>query len=406
MHQYVAEVAFDSNSGPKIQKMSFYMPNVEEVRREIFKRGGFPLSIRKAERSTMERLLGRSSWWQVQLLRGIQFRSVATSPGVALWRIISQETNPMRQNILAPAREALARGLSAVDALRALNIFDRGTLSILAASDRANKLQEGIPHAIQSITQKQKNTRAIAGTLGWLGFDLLSIVSSLQGGKGMVMDWFNKNKPTEPDKLAEFERVTNLLNLTWNTLLLTAYGLCAFLGWCIFSYFINRGKRDWPTARIVRKIPLIGAYLKDLGFADSMSAAARMIRGNVAIGETLEQSAEATDVPEVANYWTTAWAELQRGVALGAALDRAPLAKGERMELATLTDLNQVATIMESISELRTQSSKTKHALIVWVALAGTGLYLAIAMGSAIYALTVMNMSMDSMMGQLTEGAL
>lgn len=404
MHQYVAEVAFDSHRGPKIQKMSFYMPNVEEVRREIFKRGGFPLSIRKAERTPLERLLGRSSWWQVQLLRGIQFRSVATSPGVALWRIINQETNPMRQNILAPAREALTRGLSAVDALRALNIFDRGTLSILAASDRANKLQEGIPHAIQSITQKQKNTRAIAGTLGWLGFDLLSIVSSLQSGKGMVLDWFNKNKPTEPDKLAEFERVTALLNLTWNTLLLTAYALCAFLAWCIFSYFINRGKRDWPTARVVRKIPLIGAYLKDLGFADSMSAAARMIRGNVAIGETLEQSAEATDVPEVSNYWTTAWAELQRGVALGAALDRPPLAKGERMELATLSDLNQVATIMESIAELRTQSSKTKHAMIVWLALAGTGIYLAIALGSAIYALTVMNMSMDSMMGQLTGG--
>jgi hypothetical protein len=56
-------------------------------------------------------LLARSSWWQVQLLRGIMFRSTSTSPGVALWKIIEAETNPTRQNILAPAREALARGL-------------------------------------------------------------------------------------------------------------------------------------------------------------------------------------------------------------------------------------------------------------------------------------------------------
>lgn len=399
MHQYIAEVAYETPSGPKVKKVSYYMPSPEDVRREVMSKGGYLLTVRKQDRNTFERLLGRSGWWQVQLLRGIQFRSVATSPGVALWKIISSETNPTRQNILAPAREALTRGLGAVDALRALNIFDRGTLSILSASDRANKLQEGIPHAIQSITQKQKNTRAIAGTLGWLGFDLFSIVSSLQGGKGLVLDWFAKNQPTDPAKLAEFNKVTMLLNLTWNGLLWTAYGLGAFMGWCIVSYFMNRGKRDWPTARIVRKIPLIGGYLKDLGFADSMSAAARMIRGNVPIGETLIQSSEATNVPEVSNYWVTAWQELQRGVALGAALDRAPLNRSERMELATLSDLGQVATIVESISELRAMSAKTKHAMIVWMAFAATGLYLAAALGSAIYALTVMNMSLDSVMG-------
>lgn len=399
MYQFIAEVAYDTRSGPAVRKQSYYLPSADDVRREVTKTGGYLLSVRKQERSAIERLLGRSSWWQVQLLRGIQFRSTATSPGVALWKIINSETSPMRQNILAPAREALARGLGAVDALRALNIFDQGTLSILAASDRANKLQEGIPHAIQSITQKQKNTRAIAGTMGWLGFDIFSIVSSLQGGKGLILDWFEKNQPTDPEKLAEFERVTGLLNLTWNVLLWTAYGMGAFMAWCIFSFFLNRGKRDWPTARVVRKIPLIGAYLKDLGFADSMSAAARMIRGNVQIGAALEQSAEATNVPEVSQYWITAWAELQRGVALGAALDRPPLKRSERMELATLSDLGQVATIMESISEMRAQGAKTKHAMIVWMALLLTGAYLAIGLGSAIYALTVMNMSLDSMMG-------
>ena len=42
---------------------------------------------------------------------------------------------------------------------------------------------------------------------------------------------------------------------------------------------------------------------------------------------------------------------------------------------------------------------------IVWLAFVLTGVYLAIAFGSAIYALTVMNMSMDSMMSGLTGGA-
>ena len=157
MKQWVAEIAYDSTSGPKKALESFYLPSEEDVRTAVIKKGGYVLSIRPHERSPLERLLARSSWWQVQLLRGIMFRSMSTSPGVAFWKIIQAESNPMRQNILAPAREALARGLGVMDALKALNIFDKGTLAILAASERANKLSEGIPHAIHSITQKKKN---------------------------------------------------------------------------------------------------------------------------------------------------------------------------------------------------------------------------------------------------------
>jgi len=176
------------------------------------------------------------------------------------------------------------------------------------------------------------------------------------------------------------------------------------MAWCIFSFFMNKGKRDWPTARMVRKIPLIAGYMRDLSFADSMMAASRMLKSNVAIGDTLKQSGDAASSPEVALYWEKANTQLARGMSLGSALDHEPLNKSERLELATLSDLSQVATIMESISEMRSQSSRTKHKVIVWMAFLFTGVYLAIGFGSAIYALTVMNMSMDSMMGGLMGG--
>ena len=406
MHQWVAEIAYDSPSGPKKATESFYLPTIDDVRQEISKKGGYALSIRPHERSPLERLLARSTWWQVQLLRGIQFRSTSTSPGVAFWRIIQAETNPMRQNILAPAREALARGMGVIDALKALRVFDHGTIAILAASERANKLQEGIPHAIHSITQKRKNTRAIVGTMSWLGFDVFSIVSALFSGKGMVLGWFRGNAPTDPAELEKYVEVVDNLELTWDVLIGVSVGSGALMVWAIISFWINKGKTDWPTARVVRKIPLIGAYLRDLGFADSMMAAARMLRGLVPINDALRQSSEATTVPEVSKYWTESSTELERGVLLGAALDRAPLNRSERLELASLSDLGQVATVLESIAEMRSASAKTKHSLIVWIAFGLTGVFLVIAFGSAIYALTVMNMSLDSMMGGLMEGAI
>lgn len=131
-----------------------------------------------------------------------------------------------------------------------------------------------------------------------------------------------------------------------------------------------------------------------------------MLRGSVPINATLEQSSEASTVPEVIQYWENSLEDLARGVSLGSALDREPLRRAERLELAALSDLEQVATVMESISEMRSQSAKTKHSLIVWLAFAMTGVFLVIAFGSAIYALTVMNMSMDSMMGGLMQGSI
>ena len=406
MQQWLAEIAYETRSGPKKVTEAFFLPTIDDVRSAITTKGGYVLNIRPYSRSPLERLLARSAWWQVQLLRGIQFRTHTTSPGVALWKIIQAETNPRRQNILAPAREALARGLGVIDALKALNIFDHGTLAILAGSERANRLNEGIPHAIQSITEKRKNTRAIVGTMSWLGFDVFTIVTSLWAGKDLVLGWFRDNKPTDVAEREKFEHVVNNLELTWDILIWTSVAFGLFLVWCIFSFWINRGKRDWPTAKLVRKIPLIGAYLRDLAFADSMLAAARMLRGKVPIDLALKQSEEASSSPDVSAYWREASYNLGRGVGLGVALDRKPLTRSERLEIAGLSDLGQVATVMESIAEMRSASAKTRHKFIVWIAFALTGVFLTIAFGSAIYALTVMNMSMDSMMGGLMQGAI
>jgi len=406
MKQWIAEIAQETTSGPKRSRETFYLPSQDDVRREISKRGAYVLSIREYSRSPLERLLARSSWWQIQLLRGILFRSSSSSPGVALWKLIEIETNPMRQNILAPAREALSQGLGVIDALKTLRIFDQSTIVILGASEKANKLREGIPHAIETITQKRKNTRALGGTMAWLGFDVITITQSLFWGKDMILGYFHDNRPTDPIEQEEFDYVVGNLELVWDSLILISLASGAFLVWCIISFFYNRGKKDWPTARIVRGIPLVGAYLRDLGFADSMSVCARMIRGKVPIADALQQASEATNIPDIANYWEGSHADLGRGVSLGQALDRDPLNRNERMELAGLSDLAQLATIMDAIAEMRAQGGKTKHSLIVWLAFALTGVFLVIAFGSAIFGLTVMNMSMDSMMGGLLGGAI
>ena len=78
MQQWIAEVAYETTSGPKKVTETFFLPTVDDVRAAVTKKGGYPLLIREHKRSPVERILARSTWWQVQLLRGIQFRSTAT----------------------------------------------------------------------------------------------------------------------------------------------------------------------------------------------------------------------------------------------------------------------------------------------------------------------------------------
>ncbi len=405
MQQWIAEIAFDTRGSTKKQTRTYYLPRIEDVRRAITDEGGYALRIRPHKRSVFERLLARSSWQQVQLLRGIQFRANTTSPSVAFWRLIEAESNPRMQNILAPAREALARGLGVIEGIKALQMFDHSTIAILSASERSNRLHEGIPHAIQNITQKRKNMAKIGGTIAWLGFDIFSIVQAMLAGRGMILGWFRKNGPTtEGPKKVEFEQTVDSLEMLWNVLLLIALAMGAALVWAVLSFWYNRGKKDFMAARFVRKIPLVGAYLRDLGFADSMAAAARMLRGNVSIAHVLQQAAEATNIPDVTNFWLGAHQDLSRGITLGAALDRDPLNRGERMELMTVSDLNQIATVLESISEMRAQAASTKNSMIVWLAFILTGLYLLVAFGSAIFALRLMNFSMDTVMQDMMGG--
>jgi hypothetical protein len=212
-----------------------------------------------------------------------------------------------------------------------------------------------------------------------------------------------------PLKTALILKNTSMLSETCRwfgiRLIWVAFGAAGFMVWCVVSFFINRGKRDWPTARIVRKIPLIGGYMRDLSFADSMAAASRMLRTASRLMMFYVNPGKRQPRPMSAMYWDVPMSNCLAAWGLAAPLIVNRLNRSERLELATLSDLSQVATIMESIAELRSQSARTKHKLIVWMAFLLTGVYLAIGFGSAIYALTVMNMSMDSMMGGLMGGA-
>jgi hypothetical protein len=66
--------------------------------------------------------------------------------------------------------------------------------------------------------------------------------------------------------------------------------------------------------------------------------------------------------------------------------------------------MSQVATVLESISDIRIEKSNSKYKMIVLGAFIFMSFYLLLAFGSAIFALQLMNVSTDSMMEQAMGG--
>jgi hypothetical protein len=187
------------------------------------------------------------------------------------------------------------------------------------------KVDEGIPYAINSITQKRKNTGAIMGTMGWLAFDVITIVQSLFWGKNMVLGWFKDNAPKDGPDLEKYEHVVGNLSLVWDTLDLGCFRGRRIYGVVrCFLFYQSREARlaDSPYST---ENPFDWRLYARFEFCRFNGGGLAYAAYRVPINDVLRQSGEAATSPDVCHVLGCANEQLSRGVGLGSALDREPL---------------------------------------------------------------------------------
>jgi type II secretory pathway component PulF len=406
MQQWEICYAIERPGGCQTLTETMFAQNEPEIRHIIHKKGGYVIRIHPRAQNFLEQMMRKSSMMQNYLLQGMQFRSHTAPPAVALWRLVESETNPKRQQILAPARESLQRGLGVIDALKSLNIFDHSTLTLLAASERSNTLSTGIEEVMLHTQAKRKAKRQLWATLSWVGFDLIATIQTLWVGRDKAIGFFKDNAPGQGVDLEHYSNTVDNLELLWNSLLVLALIATIGTGWAIFSFWFNRNKDDWPTARMVGRLPLFGRYMEDLSVGNSMHACAMMLKAKVPVADCLKQAATAANFYTVKKLWNQALLELGKGVHLGQALARPPLLLQERLELNSVANLDHVVTVMNSMAEIRGLMAAQKSRMIIMGLFIGSAMYLMIAIGSFIYALSLLNVSMDNSLNQMMMGVM
>ena len=384
-----------------VREEDFYLPSPDEVRRVLRTKGLWPIKIKERKPDFLEWMDVRSASWQIQLLRALRFQSATTSAGSALLNIIEGENDPRKRLAFLPTRSVLKGGGSFSEALRQLKLMDAATMSIIMAGERAGDLKSVIVHAIQHVDEKGKQMKLVVAALGWLSFDIFSIISTVAGAQFTFIPYLktsgNKSS-TDPVAAKKFNDAIDVVSIINYVLMLVIVGggaACAVIG---MIFWKNRHKPDHYASRWISKLPLVSSYMHDATMHDTTKLMARLLRGNVPLDEALRILIDSCIEPLTRNYWRECLSRVMAGIDTAKALSRHPLTKQECDQLRSIQSLEQLSEVFESISEERHGMAKNGQKKIMMFGVILTMALFGSVVLTVIYLLTIQNQGfMDSM---------
>lgn len=384
-----------------VREEDFYLPSQDEVRRVLRAKGLWPIKITERKQDMFEWMDVRSAAWQIQLLRALRFQSATTSAGTALLNIIEGETDPRRRLAFLPTRSVLKGGGSFSEALRQLKLMDAATMSIIMAGERAGDLKSVIVHAIQHVDEKGKQMKLVMGALGWLSFDIFSIISTIWGAQFTFIPYLktsgNKSS-TDPVAAKKFNDAIETVSIINYSLMVITLGGAAAIAAIGMIFWKNSHKADHYASRMISKLPLISSYMHDATMHDTTKLMSRLLKGNVPLDEALKILIDSCIEPITRNYWRECLSRVMAGVDTAKALARPPLTKQESDQLRSIQSLEQLSEVFESISEERHSMAKTGQKKIMMFGVILTMVLFGAVVLTMIYLLSIQNQGfMDSM---------
>jgi type II secretory pathway component PulF len=357
-----------------VREEDFYLPSPNEVRHVLRAKGLFPIRIRERKPPMLEWMDVRSAAWQLQLLKALRFQSSTSSTGTALLNIIEAETDPRKRLAFLPTRSVLKGGGSFSEALKQLKLLDAATMAIIIAGERAGDLKGVIMQAIQHVEEKGKQMKLMMGALGWLSFDIISIISTIWGAQFTFIPYLkNSGNKSSTDKVAaaKFESAIQVVSIVNFTLMILTIGGSVLLAVLGMTFWNNRHKPDHFASRMIAKLPLISPYMRDSGMDDACHLMSRLLKGGVPLDEAIRIIQESSIEPITRKYWGSCLDRLMAGVDSAKALAREPLTRAEQDQIRSIQSIDQLAEVFEGIGEERKSAAKTGQRKIM---MAGLGI--------------------------------
>jgi len=300
--------------------------------------------------------------YKAQFLQALAFNVEAgMSAGKALEVVLANEPNPNLQMQFHPALMVLSRGGEFSDAVRHLNIFDESTVSILVSGEHTGSMKEATQSAIDRFQSRNYASKMVAGVLSWSGLDLAMTVSSIMGVQYKFLPDMEKNYSgnENPEKQEAFKQAIELAYFLNGTLLWVAVAVMCFAAWMAGGMIVARPGSEWrrKAEGILRKIPGIGAFIRDNAIADTFSIVSSMLKGSVRLTTAIQIAKSASGFPAIRAYWDEAMERIYLGESVSRALSQPLLSSSEQLVISTHQTSAQLAKVMGDIAKDKEEKS-------------------------------------------------
>jgi general secretion pathway protein F len=328
--------------------------NEEQVVYELRRNGGIPVEVR-AIRPTSNFLNPVSRDYKQQFMLAIYFNTQAgLSAGRALKLVIEAENGPLRQR-LNYAYLILDGGGSFLEAMDALDFFDRTTLAIMEAGERTGTLSNAINTAVEYYQSRATTLKILLGTAIFTAVEVTFSIASLIGNRTAVLPAIEKeiSENASTEKIVSIKRGIGVAYFANDLMLVLSLALIVFAAVCFYGYLNGSPKFRRKVDAIILRIPAIRDIVLHGAVTNSAKVAVSLIRGGVDLIASIAIAEKASRVPRVVDYWRSAVKRIEDGEDITLALAQSPLENSERTLIRSHTDRSQLARAFEVIAERR-----------------------------------------------------
>src|SRR5208337_5611410 len=118
--------------------------------------------------------------YKIRFLDAIKFHTdVGMSAEQALKIFIEGETHSRKRMEFEPALEVIRGGGTFTDALEHISVFDRVSIAMLRAGEKAAFIKQSIKLVVEHLENKQKIWTTFVGGVGLMSADITSAIMSL-----------------------------------------------------------------------------------------------------------------------------------------------------------------------------------------------------------------------------------
>lgn len=380
-----------------------FLPDVNAVRREVERSGGYVISIVEKRHSAWQKELF-SRDYKINFLKAMLFRvEVGSSPGQALMLVIEAEKNPRKRIDLEPALQIIKRGGKFSDAVEALSLFSKPIIAILQAGEYSG-LRSALVDAIDLLETRKGIIGTITSAIGILGIDLFFAFTTCISVQWWALPALEKNVPqgATPEKIEQYRASIDQAYF-WNGLLTwSSIAILAAMLFALVLMAMSRRVREAGSDQIAR-MPLIRRMVYDALLSDAFLLMARMMSSGMSLRNATLILGSVAPVKSLKQFWARIYDSLEAGESVAKAFnDKAVLKDAERMVFLAHQDTKQLVKIMATLSEHRKESSVagSQHFMRV-VSVIALG-YILAAIGIAVMALKIQDLglsaSFDSLM--------